>query len=76
MNQQKNAQHISQCSNQYHTEIKQFVMTLHCYSPKAYEFVQKILILPHSLSIRTWAAKCQLLARLPQQCYPAYWKSC
>ena len=55
-NQQKNTQHISQYSNRYHTEIKQFAMTLHYYSPKPYEFVRKILKLPHSSSIRTWAA--------------------
>ena len=31
-------------------------MTVHYYSPKAYEFVWKILKLPHSSSIRTWTA--------------------
>ena len=31
-------------------------MTLHYYSPKAYEFVHKIFALPHSSNIRTWAA--------------------
>ena len=60
-NQQKNTHHISQYSNWYHTEIKQFAMTLHFYSPKAYEIVQKILKLPHSSSIRTWAANVNCL---------------
>ena len=31
-------------------------MALHYYSPKAYEFVYKVLKLPHSSSICTWAA--------------------
>ena len=31
-------------------------MTLHYYSPKAYEFVRKILKLPHSSGIKHWAA--------------------
>ena len=30
-------------------------MTVHGYSPKAYNFVQKVIALPHSSSIRTWA---------------------
>ena len=40
----------------YTDEIKQFAVTLHYYSPKAYEYVQKILALPHTSSIRAWAA--------------------
>ena len=31
-------------------------MTLHYYSPKAYDFVRKILALPHPSSIRAWGA--------------------
>ena len=31
-------------------------MTLHYYSPKDYEFAHKIFGLPHSSSVRTWAA--------------------
>ena len=31
-------------------------MTLHYYSPKAYEFVRRVLKLPHASSIKTWAA--------------------
>ena len=37
-------------------ETKQFAMTLHYYSPKAYDFVHKMFALPHPSSIRTWAA--------------------
>ena len=37
-------------------ETKQFAMTLHYYSPKAYEFVHKILCLPHSSTIRAWSS--------------------
>ena len=40
----------------YTRETKQFAMTLHYYSPKAYEFVCKIFALPHSSGVRTWAA--------------------
>ena len=42
--------------NRYTTDIKQFAMTMHYYSPKAYEFVRKLLHLPHPSSIRMWAA--------------------
>ena len=38
----------------YH-QLKQFAMTLHYYSPKAYDFVHKILTLPHPASIRNRA---------------------
>ena len=43
-------------SHRYSDEIKQFALTLHCYSPKAYGFVCKILALPHPSSIRAWGA--------------------
>ena len=42
--------------HRYSEEIKQFAMTLHYYSPKAYDFVRKLLTLPHPSSIRAWAA--------------------
>ena len=41
---------------QYSEVTKQFAMTLHYYSPKAYEFVRKILKLPYSSSIKNSAA--------------------
>ena len=42
----------------YHTnlETKQFAMSLHYYSPEAYEFVCYVFFLPHSLNIMSWAA--------------------
>ena len=43
-------------SHRYSDEIKQFALTLHYYSPKAYDFVHKILALPHPSSIRAWGA--------------------
>ena len=43
-------------AHQYTEVTKQFAMTLHYYSPKAYEFVRKILKLPHSSSIKHCAA--------------------
>ena len=42
--------------HRYSLETKQFAMTLHYYSPKAYDFVCKMFALPHPSSIRTWAA--------------------
>ena len=46
----------SHYANRYSFETKQFVMTLHYYSPKAYDFVRRALNLPHPSSIQTWAA--------------------
>ena len=42
----------------YHftTDMKQFAMTWHYYSPKAYNFVRNVLSLPHPSCIRTWAS--------------------
>ena len=54
--QMKNSKTESNLSNQYTMETKQFAMTLHYYSPKAYEFVCKILCLPHSSTIRAWSS--------------------
>lgn len=42
--------------NHYSDEVKQFAMTLHYYSPKAYEFVCQVLKLPHTSRIWHWAA--------------------
>ena len=52
----KNPKSGSKHTHKYTTEIKQFAMTLHYYTPKAYDFVQKMLSLPHPSSIRLWAA--------------------
>ena len=54
-NQMKNAR-ITTYGHRYTDEIKQFAMTLHYYSPKAYDFVRKLLALPHPSSIKAWAA--------------------
>ena len=48
----------------YTDETKQFAMTLHYYSPKAYNFVQKLLSLPHPASICAWAVSVE--------CEPGY----
>ena len=60
------AQHIfrNQLSNsrgstrkrKYNQQIKQFALALHYYSSKAYDYVRTILHLPHTSSIRRWAA--------------------
>ena len=46
-NEMRNAANKSY-GHRYTDEIKQFAVTLHYYSPKAYEYVQKILALPHT----------------------------
>ena len=42
--------------NHFSDEVKQFTMTVHYYSPKAYEFVCQVLKLPHTSRIWHWAA--------------------
>ena len=39
--------------SQYSDEIKEFALTLHFYSPRAYKFVRKALHLPHPATIRS-----------------------
>ena len=55
-NQVCNARLRDKHSNSYREEVKQSAMTLHYYSPKAYDFVHKVLLLPHPTSIKTWVA--------------------
>ena len=43
-------------ARRYSDEIKQFALTLHYYSPKAYDFIRKVLHLPNPSSIRAWSA--------------------
>ncbi len=40
--------------SRYSEEIKDFALTLHFYSPRAYRFVRKALHLPHPATIRSW----------------------
>jgi len=40
----------------YATEIKEFAISFHFYSPKAYMFLRKYLSLPHPSTIRAWSA--------------------
>ena len=54
--QARNATLNNKMSNRYSQETKQFAMTLHYYSPKAYDFARKVLHLPHPSSIRSWSA--------------------
>ena len=53
-NEQKNR--LSSTGSRYNEEIKQFAISLHFYSPKAYKFVRKSLHLPHPSTIRSWAS--------------------
>ena len=55
-NQMENSQLKDKHSYHYNLETKQFAMTLQYYSPKAYEFVHNVFFLPHSSTIRSWAA--------------------
>ncbi|XP_027628851.1 DNA transposase THAP9 isoform X2 [Tupaia chinensis] len=43
----------------YSTEMKQFACTLYLCSSKVYDYVRKILKLPHSSILRTWLSKCK-----------------
>ena len=54
--QMKNSKGDSRLSNRYSPEMKQFAMTLHYYSPKAYEFARNVLSLLHASTIRAWAS--------------------
>ena len=54
--QMENSQFKDKLSHHCNLETKQFAMTLHYYSPKAYEFVCNVFFLPHSSTIRSWAA--------------------
>lgn len=46
-------------ASEYSTEMKQFACTLYLCSSKAYDYVKKILKLPHSSILRTWLSKCK-----------------
>ena len=54
INQQKNAKKAT--TSHYDNSIKQFAISLHFYSPSAYNFVRKSLHLPCPATIRSWAA--------------------
>nr|XP_051675584.1 DNA transposase THAP9 isoform X1 [Oryctolagus cuniculus] len=43
----------------YSTEMKQFACTLYLCSSKVYDYVRKILQLPHCSVLRTWLSKCK-----------------
>ena len=40
----------------YSDEVKRFAMTLHFYSPRAYEFVRNVFSLPHASSLGNWTS--------------------
>ena len=41
--------------SRYSKDIKEFAISLHLYSPRAYKFVRKTLHLPHPATLRSWA---------------------
>ena len=40
--------------HRYTEEVKNFALTVHFYSPKAYSYMRKLFSLPHQSSIRNW----------------------
>ena len=50
--------------HRYTDEVKNFALTVHFYSPKAYSDIRKILSLPHQSSIRNWIS--------PVNCEPGF----
>jgi len=46
----------SATNKRYSDKMKEFCLTLHFYSPKAYEFLRKCSTLPHESTIRKWIA--------------------
>ena len=55
-NQIANAKQASKQAIRYNEHTKQFALTLHYYSPRAYDFVHQVLLLPHPSRIQSWAA--------------------
>ena len=55
-NQIANVKQASKQAIWYNKHTKQFALTLHYYSPGAYDFVHQVLLLPHPSRIRSWAA--------------------
>ncbi len=43
-------------SMRYTDDVKKFALTLHFYSPRAYDYVRQIFRLPHARSIRVWTS--------------------
>ncbi len=52
--------------HRHNDEAKKFAMTLHFYSPRAFEYVRKIFDLPHPRSIRAWTSSVE--------CAPGFFK--
>ena len=48
---------VALVGSRYGNEIKEFALTLHFYSPKAYKFVRKSLHLPHPATLGSWCVK-------------------
>jgi len=54
LNETKSANVAGPKGMRYDEEIKKFAVTLHYYSPKAYEFVRDYLTLPHPSTLTSW----------------------
>ena len=46
----------------YHDEVKRFALTLHFYSPRAYDYLRNVFSLPHTSSLYNWtlSVKCDV----------------
>ena len=55
----KNSRRASR-ERRYSDEVKEFAVTLQFYSAKAYDYVRKILPLPHPSLIQKWAQSIKL----------------
>ena len=51
-----NAQETDSHALRYSDQLKQFAVTMHFYSPQAYEFLRSYLHLPHQATIRKWSS--------------------
>ena len=54
----KNNLNASPSARRYSDELKEFSITLHYYSPKAYEYIRSIVPLPNRSLIKKWSSKC------------------
>ncbi|XP_012267372.2 THAP domain-containing protein 1-like isoform X1 [Athalia rosae] len=49
-----NNNNVTPNNRQYSENIKQFALTMYCFSPKAYELLRKYLCFPHPGTMRKW----------------------
>ena len=55
----KNQNKVDKKGNRHNDEAKKFTLTLHFYSPRAYDYVRSIFSLPDPRSLRQWTSSVQ-----------------